>query len=189
MCRQADRRVLSTSHSMSNPINPYKHSTWKWVVHSCLTLCMDPTDCSPPGSSVHGILQAKIQEWVAISSSRGSSWHRDATPLLHCRQADSLPSEPPGKPTQRIRIRKDSVNWPQVLNSGANVLTLRTGGKFHPGRVLPVVSCRWGEDSNKLMLQTHIYTGMTSSCCYQSDLFWNRNFIGLFQIREKAVFC
>ena len=36
-------------------------------------------DCSPPGSSVHGILQARIQEWVAISSSRGSSRPRDGT--------------------------------------------------------------------------------------------------------------
>ena len=42
------------------------------------TLC-DPMDCSPPGSSVHGILQARILEWVAISSSRGSSWPRDQT--------------------------------------------------------------------------------------------------------------
>ena len=40
--------------------------------HSCLTLC-DPMDCSPPGSSVHGILQARMLEWVAISFSRGSS--------------------------------------------------------------------------------------------------------------------
>ena len=38
----------------------------------CPTLC-DPTDCSPPGSSVHGILQERILEWVAISYSRGSS--------------------------------------------------------------------------------------------------------------------
>ena len=42
------------------------------VAQSCLTLC-DPMDCSPLGSSVHGILQARILEWVAISSSRGSS--------------------------------------------------------------------------------------------------------------------
>ena len=35
------------------------------VTQSCLTLC-DPMDCSPPGSSVHGILQARILEWVAI---------------------------------------------------------------------------------------------------------------------------
>ena len=44
----------------------------------CLSLC-NPKDCSPPGSSVHGILQAKILEWVAIPSSRGSSWPRDRT--------------------------------------------------------------------------------------------------------------
>ena len=43
---------------------------------SCPTLC-DPMDCSPPGSSVHGILQARILEWVAISFSMGSSWLRD----------------------------------------------------------------------------------------------------------------
>ena len=45
---------------------------------SCPTLC-DPTDCSLTGSSVHGILQARILEWVAISFSRGSSWFRDWT--------------------------------------------------------------------------------------------------------------
>ena len=39
----------------------------------------NPTDCSPPGSSVHGILQARILEWVAISFSKGSFWPRDRT--------------------------------------------------------------------------------------------------------------
>ena len=38
------------------------------VIQSCLTLC-NPTDCSPQGSSVHGILQARVLEWVAISLS------------------------------------------------------------------------------------------------------------------------
>ena len=42
------------------------------VTTSCLNFC-DPVDCSPPGSSVHGISQAGILEWVAISSSRGSA--------------------------------------------------------------------------------------------------------------------
>ena len=42
------------------------------VPQSCLTLC-DPMDCSLPGSSVHGIFQARVLEWVAISFSRGSS--------------------------------------------------------------------------------------------------------------------
>ena len=45
---------------------------------SCLTLC-NPMDCGPPGSSIHGILQARILEWGAISSSRGSSWPRNRT--------------------------------------------------------------------------------------------------------------
>ena len=44
----------------------------------CPTLC-DPIDCSPPGSSVHGISQARILEWVAISFSRGSSQCKDRT--------------------------------------------------------------------------------------------------------------
>ena len=48
------------------------------VTQSCLTL-YDLMDCSPPGSSVHGILQAKILEWVAIPFSRGSSQLRDGT--------------------------------------------------------------------------------------------------------------
>ena len=46
------------------------------VAQSCLTLC-DLMGCSPPGSSVHGILQARILEWVATLFSRRSSWPRD----------------------------------------------------------------------------------------------------------------
>ena len=48
------------------------------VAQPHLTLC-DPMDCSLPGSSVHGFLQARILEWVAMPSSRGSSWPRDWT--------------------------------------------------------------------------------------------------------------
>ena len=48
------------------------------VAQSCLTLC-SPMDCSPPGSSVHGISQGKILECVAMPSSRGSSQPRDRT--------------------------------------------------------------------------------------------------------------
>ena len=52
------------------------------VTQSCLTLC-DPMDCSPPGSSIHGIFQARVLEWVAISSSRRSSRPRDGTRVSH----------------------------------------------------------------------------------------------------------
>ena len=48
------------------------------VAKSCPTLC-NPMDCSPPGSTVHGILQARLPEWVVISSSRASSQPRDQT--------------------------------------------------------------------------------------------------------------
>ena len=51
------------------------------VAQSCPTLC-NPMDCSPPGSSVHRILQARILKWIAISSSRGSSQSRDGTWVL-----------------------------------------------------------------------------------------------------------
>ena len=66
------------------------------VAQTCPTLC-DPVDCSPPGSSVHGILQARILEWVAMLSSRDlpNPGIKPRSPAL---QAGSLPSEPPGKP-------------------------------------------------------------------------------------------
>ena len=65
------------------------------LAQSCLTLC-DPMDCGPPGSSVHGILQARIPEWVAIPFSRRSSQPR-IEPRFPTLQLDSLPAEPPGK--------------------------------------------------------------------------------------------
>ena len=59
-----------------------QHSYLLWVLSEvtqlCPTLC-DPMDCSLPGSSIHGILQARVLEWVAISFSRGSSRPRDRT--------------------------------------------------------------------------------------------------------------
>ena len=63
------------------------------VIQLRLTLC-NPMDCSPPGTPIHEILQARILEWVAISFSRGPKL---GLPVL---QADSLPSEPPGKPQE-----------------------------------------------------------------------------------------
>ena len=66
------------------------------VTQLCSTLC-DPMNYSLPGSSVHGVFQIRILEWVAISFSKESFPPRDRTmsPEL---QADSLPSEPPGNP-------------------------------------------------------------------------------------------
>ena len=56
------------------------------MAQSCLTLC-DPMDCSLPGSSIHGIFQARVLEWVAIAFSRGMFLIQGSNPgLPHCRQ-------------------------------------------------------------------------------------------------------
>ena len=70
------------------------------VAQSCLTLC-NPMDCSPPGSSVNGILQARILWWVAIPFSRAlpEPGIKPEDPAL---QADSLPSEPPGSSSEQL---------------------------------------------------------------------------------------
>ena len=83
---------------------------------SCVRLC-DPMDCSLPGSSIHGILQARTLEWVALPSSRGSSQPRDRTrifciagSLYHLSHQGSPegPGEPvpgPAGPAQFIELR------------------------------------------------------------------------------------
>ena len=78
---------LEGMSSSINTLVPRDCFKWAWLpmrpcayipksLQSCLTLC-DPKDCSSPGSSVHGILQARILEWIAMPSSRGSSRPRD----------------------------------------------------------------------------------------------------------------
>ena len=78
---------------------PPQNSMKVLVPHLCPTLC-HPTDCGPPGSSVHGILQARTLEWVAISSSRGSSWPRDQAHVscISCIARGFFATGPLGKP-------------------------------------------------------------------------------------------
>ena len=72
----------SRQHTYSILVIIFNKSPITWtiseVTQSCLTLC-DPVDCNLPGSSIHGIFQATILEWVAIFFSRGSSQPRDQT--------------------------------------------------------------------------------------------------------------
>ena len=75
----------------------------KWL-QSCLTLCY-PVDCSPPGFSVHGILQARILEWVAMPSSKGSSQPRDRT-HVSCIADRFFTAKPPGKPVNPYLTKK-----------------------------------------------------------------------------------
>ena len=90
-------KILSNRKSDAS----YKHITRPPVLkstqslQSCPILC-DPMDCSPPGSSVHGILQVRIVEWVAMPYSRGSSGPRDQI-HVSCFAGRFFTSKPPGK--------------------------------------------------------------------------------------------
>ena len=74
-------------------------------------------DCSLPDSSVHGIFQARILEWVAIPFSKGSSWSRKQT-QVSCIAADSLLSEPPGKPLYSPLLFSHSVMSTSLRHHG-----------------------------------------------------------------------
>ena len=81
------------------------------VAQSCLTIC-DTMDCSPPGSSIHGTLQARILEWVAISSFRENCRPRDQR-RISCVGKQTLPLSPLGSPDKLILWPKDAhhVFW------------------------------------------------------------------------------
>ena len=83
----------------------------------CPTLC-DPMECSPPGSSIHGILQARILEWVAVPSSRGSSRCRDQT-HIPCISGGFFTARPPGKSCL------ESCNCPKAILSKSTKFILR----------------------------------------------------------------
>ena len=93
--------------------------TCAMLLQSCLTLC-DSMDCSPPGSSVHGILQARILEWVTMPSSTGSSQPGDQTCVSYVscigRQV-FLPLAPPGKSIPRDMIPANLSLSPPSLSS------------------------------------------------------------------------
>ena len=97
------------------------------VIHLCPTLC-NPMDWSPPGSSVHGILQAGILEWVAMPSSRGSFGPRDWT-QVSCIAGRFFTTQPPEKMRRGVQSQlKDSgfksqcelhsfIKWPMGFPS------------------------------------------------------------------------
>ena len=90
-------------------------------LHSCPTLC-NPMDCSPPGSFVHGIHQARTLEWVAMPSSRGSSWPRDWI-CVSCIAGRFFTTEPLGKPLHHSSFVLESSVWTESYS----VELLKTG--------------------------------------------------------------
>ena len=111
------------------------------VAQSCLTLC-DPMDCSPPGSSVHEILQARILEWVAKPFSRESSWLRDWS-QVSCRllywQVDSLPLSHLGSPLHMLTINsgykaRDTFSYfentfTKIINENVSLIIIKSESK------------------------------------------------------------
>ena len=99
----------------------------KWCVCVCVCVCLttqscpthcEPMDCSPPGSSVHGIFQAKLLEWVAIPVSQDLP-NPGFEPRCPTVQVDSLPSETPRKPSKWHTNKNLRFYWwfTQVLDN------------------------------------------------------------------------
>jgi len=104
-----------TSHLL---LDGYWSSYWLHLEYVCactqlrLSLC-NAMNCSPLGSSVHGILQAKILEWVAIPFSRGSYWPRAIT-HISCVAGGFFTTVPPGKPSPHLHT---GVQWSTPLTT------------------------------------------------------------------------
>ena len=102
---------------------------------SCVRLFCDPMDCSLPGSSVHGIFQARILEWVAMSSSRASSWSRDQTWVSRmagrCFTVWAWPGRlhgerPPATAQSSVNKNKINIDWVLTLSGkGLSILQIR----------------------------------------------------------------
>jgi len=82
------------------------------VTKLCLTLC-NPMDCSSPGSSIHGISQAMMLEWVAISFPRVSSWPKDRT-WVSCIAGGVFTTEPPLIPNNSVQFQRETAAKVQV---------------------------------------------------------------------------
>ena len=108
---------LNCWHGHDFWVSPHIPFPWKCaclVNQSCATLC-NPKDCSPPGSFVHKIFQARILEWITMSYSRGSSQPRDGTQVFRTGRHILYYQGPPGKPLNSISSEgSSSITLPNV---------------------------------------------------------------------------
>ena len=116
------RRLEKSQSSLSDAFAIMKRMNssevkWSEVAQSCPTLC-NPMDYSLPGSSVHGIFQARVLEWVAISFTRGYSWPRDRTWVSHIvgrRNVYGLPKKN-SKNIERKSKKELQPIWTAIFN-------------------------------------------------------------------------
>ena len=104
-------------HAVDHEVAKSQTRLSKWTTsRACWVVSVVSDSLQPPGSCVHGILQARMLEWVAMPSSRGSSQHRECTHVCHVYlhwQAGSLLRAPPEKPCGGLdrRTKESKVSW------------------------------------------------------------------------------
>ena len=127
------------------------------VAQLCLTL-WNPMDCSSPGSSVHGIFQARILEWVAISLSMGSSWPRDWT-WVSCIAGRLYHLSHHGSPLMYKIPLNSSPGCTAAYFSRLGLGSSKQFSISHPGYTLP-------------LLQTYCYCYIVTVCLHKQMSFW-----------------
>ena len=116
------------------------------LLQLCPSLC-DPMDYSLSGFSVHGILQARMLEWVAMPSSRGSSWPRDQT-RVSCIAGGFFTAKSLGKPKSTILQLKNDLLIKRLFGIHLSVIFYTVSELF----------CSWNHlDCNSSLQHTHIY--------------------------------
>ena len=131
-------------------VNIYK-SLEPPLAQLCHTLC-DPTDRSPPGSSVHGILWARILEWVVIPFSRWSSQPRDQTQVSYI--AGRLFTQPPGKPLSSLSLLISQVILPNLM--ALNTIHVQMMPRFKTPAQTPPLPSRSQPNSPSGPLKTQV---------------------------------
>ena len=133
-------------------------------LQSCLTLC-NPMNCSPPDSSVHGILQARILKWVAVPSSRGSSQLRDRTWVfcISCIAGGFFNTEPRGKPDKLTGI------WKFPGGPGVSVLRVQVQSLIRELRSHKLWGTAEKEETNRQKRQASTLDGGRGILCCEAE--------------------
>ena len=117
------------------------------LLFSRVRLFCDPMDCSPPGSSVHGISQARILEWVAISFSKRSFQPRDH---VSCVASGFFTTEPLGKPSGTLRVKVKSLSCVRLFATPQTVVYQASPSMgFFQARVLEWAAISFSRGSSR----------------------------------------
>ena len=149
------------------------------VAQLCPTLC-NPVDCSPPCSSVHGIFQARVLEWVAISFSGGSSLPRDWTQVSHIVSKTLYRLSHQGSPNVRKASIKElsltyQKNGPQCAWS--SFTAVETLGIFHSLSSLHSWSGWFAKTCQEVAMKCRSVHATDCTCLNKSRFSGSQNFM------------